>query len=280
MAVSIATLQSLGRAVSYRAASLAAARSPSSVYASFKSGMIFAADTILHHEDPVFDFVDWESLGAALNLEVSMPLTAADRSTTLHEKLCLALLLRLQNPDTILELGTYRGATTQLLFRNAPERARLFTFDIPSDIDRRDVDRSKPIHLAEAGLSDDFDREFVPRSERVIQLYADLNQVDWREIRTLPKPGFVFIDADHSYEGCLRDTQNVLAWAGDEAMVVWHDAAWRNFSCVEAHYGVHASVVAATPPEARGYTFRLSRTSLIVRAPRHRALLRQHLLAA
>jgi hypothetical protein len=96
----------------------------------------------------------------------------------------------------------------------------------------------------------------------------------------LPKPDFVFIDADHSYEGCLRDTQNVLAWTGDQAMVVWHDAAWRNFSCIEANYGVHASVVAATAPEAHGYTFRLKGTSLIVRAPGHRALLRQHLLAA
>jgi predicted O-methyltransferase YrrM len=279
MTVPLAALQSLGRAVSYRAASLTAARSPRSVYASFKRGMIFAADTILRDEDPVFDFVDWESLGAALDLEVSMPLTAADRSTTAHEKLCLALLLKLQDPGTILELGTYRGATTQLLFRNAPEHARLFTFDVPSDIDRRDVDRSRLIDLAQAGLADDFDREFVPQSERVTQLYADLTRVDWREIRILPRPDFVFIDADHSYEGCLRDTQNVLAWTGDEAMVVWHDAAWRNFDCIQANYGVHDSIVAATPPEARAYTFRLARTSLIVRAPRHQALLREHLLA-
>ena len=266
MTGALATLQRLGRVISYRAGSLGAAPDARSVYGSFRDGMIFAADRILRNADPVFEVVDWEPLGAAAETPVSLPVSAGDRSTTVWEKICLALLLKLEDPETILELGTYRGATTRLLFSNASDHARLFTIDIPSDIGRVPVDRRGLIDLETAGLADDFDRDFVPESDRVTQLYADLNAVDWREIRNLPKPDFVFIDADHAYEGCLRDTQNVLAWVGDTATVVWHDAAWRNFDCAEANYGVHASVVAATPPEARGFTFRLKDTSLIVRA--------------
>lgn len=277
---SASPLQNFGRALSYRARSLAAAGSARSVYSSFRRGMISAADDVLLNRDPVFSFVDYESLGRELAFDVALPVGALARSTTLLEKLCLGLLVQLQRPSVLFEFGTYRGATTRLLFRNAPETARLWSFDIPSDIDSRPgLDRTRLIDLAAEGLRDDFERDCFPASEQATQMYADLNKVDWAGIRALPKPDFVFIDADHSYEGCLRDTENVLAWVGDEAMIAWHDAAWRNFACIEANYGVNASIAAATSEAARAYTFRVKDTSLIVRSKRHADLFRRHRLA-
>ena len=101
------------------------------------------------------------------------------------------------------------------MFRNASPTARLYSFDIPSDIESKPgLDRSRLIDLAATGLEDDFERDCFPVSDRAVQLYADLNRVDWAHIRALPKPDFVFIDADHSYEGCLRrlTREACLAW--------------------------------------------------------------------
>lgn len=272
------SLKSLGRAISYRASSLIATGDARSAYASLKRGMIRAADSVLLNRDPVFRFLDLELLGRSLNFDVALPIGAPSRSTMLLEKFCLGLLVQLQAPANLFEFGTYRGATTRVLFRNSQPAARLYSFDIPSDIDSQPgLDRTRLLDLDATGLRDDFERDCFPRSDRVIQIYADLNRVDWAHIRELPRPDFVFIDADHSYEGCLHDTQNVLDWVSDDAMVVWHDAAWKNFSYMEANYGVHASIVASTSAAARAYTFRVKDTTLIVRSKQHQALFAQHL---
>jgi predicted O-methyltransferase YrrM len=275
------TLTSLGRALAYRANSLVMAENARSAYLSFKHGIVDAADSILQNKDPVFGVIDWESLSLELNYDVTIPATPFSRSTSLLEKLCLATLLKLDNPETIFEFGTYRGATTLLLLKNAPEQTRLFTFDIPSDIDKSaSLDRTRLINLQESGLKDDFFRESLPRSDRVTQVYADLLKVDWKYIRELPRPAFVFIDANHSYEGCYRDTRNIIDWVGDEATIVWHDASWRSFIYVENKYGVHRSIVDATSPQARDYTFRIKDTTLMVRSRRQQALFKRHLRGA
>lgn len=272
-----ASFFTLGRALSYRARSYALTGSARSAYRSFKNGLINSADGFYQNRDPVFAMVDWEGLGREVAIDVTLPLASFSRSTTLIEKLCLGMLLRLDAPQTIFELGTYRGATTLLLFRNAPETARIFSFDIPAGIDRvPSLDRTRLLEPGTDGLEDGFERDFFPRSPRVRQVYADLGQVDWVHLRALGTPDFVFIDADHSYEGCLRDSRHILDWVGDEAMVVWHDASWRKFSYLEARYGVHASIVDATRPEALPYTFRIRDTSLLVRSRRHAALFQRH----
>ena len=272
------TLISLARALSYRARSLTVAENARAAYLSFKDGLIGSADALYKNQDPVFAVMDCEMLGPELGFDVRVPVTSFSRSTTPLEKLCLGLLLKLQNPATIFEFGTYRGATTLLLFKNSSTGARLFSFDIPSDIDRaHDVDRGKLINLSDGGLRDDFSREFFPKSRRVKQVYADLREVDWAYIRELARPDFIFIDADHSYEGCLRDSRHIIGWVGEEAMVVWHDASWKNFYHREANYGVHASIVDATSPDAVDYTFRIKDTSLIVRSKQHAALFKRHL---
>jgi Methyltransferase domain len=218
-------------------------------------------------------------LGKELDFDVCVPVTSPSSSTSLLERLCLGMLLKLQNPATIFELGTYRGATTLFLFKNISEGAKLYSFDIPNDIGKaRTLDRTKLISLKDWSLEDDFCRDFFPKSDRVIQVYADLMEVDWEYIRELPKPDFVFVDAYHSYEACLRDTKNIIGWVGDEAMVVWHDASWKKFVFLENNYGVHSSIVDGTSSEAISYTFRIKDTTLMVRSKAHEALFRRNLV--
>ena len=177
-------------------------------------------------------------------------------------------------------MGTYRGATTRFIFKNASEGAKLYSFDIPNDIGKaHTLDRTKLINLEDRKLEDEFCRDFFPRSDRVSQVYADLMQVDWKYIRELPKPDFVFIDAYHSYEACLRDTKNIISWVSDEAMVVWHDTSWKKFVFSENNYGVHSSIVHGTSPEAVSYTFRIKDTTLMVRSKAHGALFGRNLVA-
>ena len=272
------TLKNLIHVLAYRASSIRVSGDFRSAYLSFKNGAISAADSIFQNKDPVFTFIDWETLGNELRFDITVPVTAPASSTSLLEKMCLGMLLKLHNPLTIFEFGTYRGATTCLLFKNAVEVAKIYSFDIPSEIENaRWLDRTKFIRLEESNLRDDLQREFFPKSDNVTQVYADLMQVDWKYIKELPKPDFVFIDELHSYEACLRDSENLINWVGDEAMIVWHDATWRKFIYLEANYGVHSSIVAATSPAAIPYTFRIKDTSLMVRSKAHQAIFERNL---
>lgn len=50
---------------------------------------------------------------------------------SLKELATLAYLMRAAKPQTIFEIGTFRGRTTLLLARNGPTQCRLITLDLP-----------------------------------------------------------------------------------------------------------------------------------------------------
>ena len=62
--------------------------------------------------------------------------------TRIRTRSALMSLLRDREPDVVLEIGTYNGATTRLIALNLP-RAKIHTLDLPPDISSEELHQSK-----------------------------------------------------------------------------------------------------------------------------------------
>jgi hypothetical protein len=139
--------------------------------------------------------------------------TALRGAPNIFEQFILCALVQKIQPKTILEIGTFKGATTWHLYENAPPDATIYTLDLPDDEIPEDV--SNPDVAANKT------RPFVPSSNRVRQILV--NSMKWDGVLD-KKIQFAFIDADHRYEGIRNDTEKTLPLLDDYACICWHDA--------------------------------------------------------
>jgi Methyltransferase domain len=142
-----------------------------------------------------------------------LPGTALDGGPNIFEQFILCALIKMIKPQTILEIGTFRGGTTWNLFENAPEDAIIYTVDLPED--------ETPGYVTNFEYASNKKRPFVPRSERVRQLLVNSRKWDGVLDR---KVQFAFIDADHSYAGIKNDTEKALVSLDDDGCICWHDS--------------------------------------------------------
>jgi len=83
-----------------------------------------------------------EAIAASRSIMIDGSLTYADGSLGIQDKVALMSLLRDREPEVILEIGTYNGATTRLIALNLP-RAKIHTLDLPPDISSEELHQSK-----------------------------------------------------------------------------------------------------------------------------------------
>ena len=143
------------------------------------------------------------------------------------QALALAAILVLESPASILEVGTFMGATTRLMAENCPE-AKIHTVDLPPDYNLR----SSPQH---AMPKDDFQlisrrvvgREFIgrPCAARITQHFADTAEWDFSAAGS---PTFFFIDGSHTYEYAKNDSDKCFALCGGKGVFLWHDCDWNH----------------------------------------------------
>lgn len=134
------------------------------------------------------------------------------------EQYAIAAIARLRKPRRIFEIGTYDGATTLLLARNAPA-AEIFTIDLASD-DSKLATIPAEIAITEAGGVGERFRG-LPEAERITQLYGDSRIFDfspWRHSIDL-----VMVDAGHEYENAKADTTTALGLLAPGGIVIWDD---------------------------------------------------------
>ncbi|PSN20339.1 hypothetical protein C7271_02660 [filamentous cyanobacterium CCP5] len=110
----------------------------------------------------------------------------------------------------IFEFGTYRGQTTCGLAAIAPD-VSVYTLNLPPDQDPRYAPYIGSFIKAS------------PYKDRVHQLFADSTQFETTEFAH--SMDYVFIDADHSYEGVKNDTIKALEMLKPGGTIVWHDYA-------------------------------------------------------
>jgi Methyltransferase domain len=112
-------------------------------------------------------------------------------------------MVKVLQPGSIFEFGTYHGWTTANLAMNAPEGCKLYT-----------MDQQRLPHL-------DPWIERVFREKSVVQLTADSREYDYDTHRGTMD--FIFIDGDHSRGGVENDTMAALGMLAENGTIVWHD---------------------------------------------------------
>lgn len=133
------------------------------------------------------------------------------------EQYVLAALARLRQPARIFEMGTYDGATTLLLARNAPN-ASIYTLDLaPESAVKASVAHEAENAAAGAGM------RFAggPESARITQLYGDSRAFDFS-----PWAGtidLVLVDAGHDYDCAKPDTDNAFRLLAPGGLILWDD---------------------------------------------------------
>jgi hypothetical protein len=146
------------------------------------------------------------------------------------QALALVTVLVAECPASILEIGTFMGATTRLMAENCP-KAVIHTVDLPPEYDlASSSQRVMP--------KDDFQlitrrvvgREFLGTlyADRIVQHFADT--ADW-DFSPAGSPTFFFIDGSHTYEYCKNDSDKCFALCGGKGVFLWHD-------CDRNHPGV------------------------------------------
>lgn len=131
----------------------------------------------------------------------------------------LAAALLACNPKRIFEIGTYRGASAELMLRLLPE-AEVISIAFVRDARGRRQYNNDDLDVKEVG-------ELVSpvNRDRYTQLIGDSHKVDPRAF--LAEHGavdFVFIDGDHSRDGVRQDTELARAILSPDGAIAWHDA--------------------------------------------------------
>lgn len=124
----------------------------------------------------------------------------------LSELTCLAYIMRILKPAAVLEIGTFRGRTTQLLASNGGEACHIWTVDLPAD--------DCPHVVGE------FYRD-TPYSARITQLSGDTKKYNFdKYFKTMD---LVWVDACHDYSFVVNDTEVALRCCKSGGWIAWHD---------------------------------------------------------
>ena len=155
-------------------------------------------------------------------------LVGSDITPSLLEITIINKLIKVHNPITLFEFGTYNGRTTLNMASNCAEKGIVYTLDLPKDPpvstkpETHDVDKSffdgrlvdKEI-IGSKYLGTDYER-------KIIQLYGDSATFDFSPF--FDTIDFIFIDASHYYEYVLNDSRKALKLLRNgQGVILWHN---------------------------------------------------------
>ncbi|RYI09689.1 MAG: class I SAM-dependent methyltransferase [Acetobacteraceae bacterium] len=128
-----------------------------------------------------------------------------------------ALLLALQ-PKRIFEIGTYKGASSELMLRLLPE-AQVISIAYVNPAETRQFNND------ELGADEVGALVSAANRARYTQLIGDSHQIDpVAFVRDHGRMDLVFIDGDHSRDGVRQDTALADAILAPGGAIAWHDA--------------------------------------------------------
>lgn len=129
-----------------------------------------------------------------------------------------ALLLSLK-PKRIFEIGTFRGASSELMLRLLP-KAEVISIAFVSEATRKRQFNNDELTVEEVGAL-----VSAENRSRYTQLIGDSHQIDAEAfVRDNGRMDLVFIDGDHSREGVRQDTALARAILAPGGAIAWHDA--------------------------------------------------------
>lgn len=138
------------------------------------------------------------------------------------EILALGAIVRLRQPQRILEVGTFEGNTTLNLAANAPADAQVTTLDLPPQFEGS-FGMDVPGRMQNPTAAPRVGRQFLngSRDGRIQQVFGDSAVLDWS---TLDGPfDLIFIDGCHFESYVRSDSENGISNLAPGGIIIWHD---------------------------------------------------------
>lgn len=144
-------------------------------------------------------------------------------SITLAEAGALTALMHHVSARRVFEFGTYQGVSTTQLALNLPPDGRVFTLDLPPDM-----------QIGALRVEKQVEREIAAEARKGTLVPHDLRpkitflEADSAKFDTAPYEGtmdLVFVDGAHSREYVTNDTAKGLAMLRPGGCIAWHDCA-------------------------------------------------------
>lgn len=130
----------------------------------------------------------------------------------------LAAAVLYGKPKRVFEIGTYRGASSEMILQLLPE-AQVISIAFVNDQAGRQFNNDE-LSLSEVGAL-----VSPGNRDRFTQLIGDSHQIDPKAfVRDHGRMDLVFIDGDHSREGVRQDTDLARAILAPKGAIAWHDA--------------------------------------------------------
>ena len=147
------------------------------------------------------------------SVQVTAPATEIfrprDMVVPLTELMTLAAICRYRQPREVFEFGTHTGSSTLVMAINVPDQTGITTLDF---------EQSEMIGSAFRNTE---------YSSRIHQIYGDSRTFDYTPF--LGKVDFVYIDADHTYDGVKSDTEKAFKLLRPGGVIVWDDYRWADY---------------------------------------------------
>jgi predicted O-methyltransferase YrrM len=137
------------------------------------------------------------------------------------EIMALAELVQASHPKVIMEIGTCKGGTLYIWSRINPDAELIVSLDLPEKLGGYRARRRK--------LYEEFAYDRRPGTIRLLQRdsHATSTLEELKEILGGRPIDFLWIDADHSYEGAKRDYEMYSPLVRHGGLVAFHDIATR-----------------------------------------------------
>ena len=169
------------------------------------------------------------------NIDVisTLPPTSIGSLLTL-ECAVICAILKIVNPKTIFEIGTFNGSSALLFARNTEDGTKIVTLDLPPD--EIQIDQNKKLDILDGYENDDYlKREFKNKGayyidrapeeakKKIVQVFQNSLAFDPIQHGLQGSQELIFIDGGHDYETIKNDTEKSMIMCKENSVILWHD---------------------------------------------------------
>lgn len=185
---------------------------------------------------------------------------------TSMETTVICMICANMQPNRVLELGTFNGRTTTNIADNIPYDSSIITVDLPEE---RKSDTKFELAGIKKNQNGDDELGFVGHNRKLFQNYplelqGKIRQF-WMDTAEFPVNTYknyfdlIFIDASHTYDNVINDTQNMMQCLAKGGILLWHDyGGWEVTEAMDYY------VFKQCPPKVQGWFCNIKGTSLVI----------------
>lgn len=143
----------------------------------------------------------------------------------------IAAITNARAPKRVLEFGTYLGVGTLTMALNTSQDATIYTIDLPDQVDSESLptlehsaDKTH-IRVSRHRVGEAFtgcESAGKIRQIRADSLTLKLNHPPWGT----DSIDMVYVDGEHSFEICKRDSETALSVLSPQGVILWDDYWW------------------------------------------------------